>query len=75
MNCPWDKIKNLKERKFYKKCFDILDVDILVDSSKNLAWVIDNNIQARKDGFDVSNVLLYKEPVSFFILTGKGVFQ
>jgi len=65
-NCPWEKLKTLKEDEFYQRSFEILDVDILVDSSKNLTWVIDNNIQARKDGFDVSNVLLYKEPVSFF---------
>lgn len=65
-NCPWEKLKTLKEYEFYKRSFEILDVDILVDSSKDLAWVIDNNIQAKKGGFDVSNVLLYKEPVSFF---------
>ena len=55
-----------KIAEYWEKCFDILNVNILVDSSKNLTWVIDNNIRAKKDGFDVSNILLYKEPVSFF---------
>jgi hypothetical protein len=65
-NCPWDKLKDLSELEFYQKCFSILDVDILVDSSKSLPWVIDNNIRARKEGFSVYNILLYKDPVSFF---------
>ena len=65
-HCPWKKLKTLREDEFHKKCFEILNVDILVDSSKKLTWVIDNNIWAKKNGYDVSNVLLYKEPVSFF---------
>jgi hypothetical protein len=65
-NCPWENLKNLKENEFHKKAFNILEVDILVDSSKSLPWVIDNNIWARKNGITVHNVLLFKEPVSFF---------
>jgi hypothetical protein len=68
-------LKNLSEKEFHKKCFEILDVDILVDSSKNLTWVIDDNIQARKDWFDVFNVLLYKELVSFFYSYWKRGFS
>jgi len=73
--CPWNKLKTLEEDKFYAKSFDILDVDVLVDSSKNLTWVIDNNIQARKEAIDVFNVLLYKEPVSFFYSYWKRGFS
>lgn len=65
-NCPWIQLKNLKEDEFYERCFEMLDVDILVDSSKNLPWVIDNNLQAKKNDISVYNVLLYKEPISFF---------
>ena len=64
--CPWEKMKILKESEFHKKCFSILDIDILVDSSKNLSWVIDNNIWANKNGITVYNVLLFKQPISFF---------
>lgn len=64
-DCPWRLLKTLKEREFYKRCFEILDVDVLVDSSKNLPWVIDNNIQSINDGIAVYNILLYKDPVSF----------
>lgn len=65
-NCPWEKLKILKEVDFHKKCFEILDVDILVDSSKNLPWILDSNIWASKNGFEVHNLLLFKEPVSFY---------
>jgi hypothetical protein len=65
-NCPWEKLKALKEREFYQKCFEILDVDILVDSSKSLPWVIDNNIRLKQNGVTVHNVLLFKQPKSFF---------
>ncbi|WP_321492487.1 hypothetical protein [uncultured Desulfobacter sp.] len=65
-NCPWEKLKTLKEQEFHKKAFGILDVDILVDSSKNPSWVIDNNVWAKENGIKVFNVLLFKEPVSFF---------
>jgi len=65
-NCPWDKLRDLSEQEFYQKSFSILDVEILVDSSKSLPWVIDNNVRARKEGFSVYNILLYKDPISFF---------
>lgn len=65
-NCPWEKLKTLKENEFYQKCFELLDVDTLVDSSKNLPWVIDNNIWAEENGITVRNVLLFKDPISFF---------
>lgn len=64
-NCPWQTLNSLKEKEFYKKCFEILDVDTLVDSSKNIAWVIDNNIRVSKENIPVYNVLLYKDPISF----------
>lgn len=44
----------------------MLEVDILVDSSKNLPWVIDNNIYARNNDISVYNILIYKDPASFF---------
>lgn len=64
--CPWEKLKFFKEHEFYKKCFELLDVDTLVDSSKDLPWIIDNNERAKDYDFNVHNVLLFKEPISFF---------
>lgn len=65
-NCPWNQLKTVKERDFHKRCFEILDVDVLVDSSKSIPWVIDNNLKAMEDHIPVYNVLLYKDPISFF---------
>ncbi len=62
--CPWPKLRSLKEMDFHKKCFEILNVDVLVDSSKTLPWVIDSNIWAKRGGYSVYNVLIYKEPIS-----------
>jgi len=65
-NCPWDRLIKFKEEDFYRNAFNILDVDFLIDSSKNLSWVIDNNISAQRNGIQVYNLLLFKEPISFF---------
>ena len=64
--CPWEEIKVYNENEFYKKCFEILDVDVLVDSSKNLPWVIDNIKYAQKNGITVSNILLFKDPIKLY---------
>lgn len=63
--CPWEKLKMLKEEEFYKNSFEILDVDILVDSSKDHPWVIDNNLWANHNGILVYNILLFKDFQSF----------
>lgn len=65
-NCPWDKLIKFKEENFYENAFRILNAEFLVDSSKDIPWVIDNNLLSKKNGFKVFNILLYKEPVSFF---------
>lgn len=65
-NCPWDNLEHLNEEEFYEKAFKILDVDFLVDSSKSIPWVVDNNINGGKKGIEVYNILLYKDPVSLF---------
>jgi hypothetical protein len=65
-DCPWKKIQALKECEFHEKCFNILNIDVLVDSSKDLPWVIDNNIWASKNNITVYNILLFKQPINFF---------
>ena len=66
--CPvWEKIKNIKEKNFHEKAFEILDVDFLIDSSKNLPWIIDNNMRGYKSNtYNTLNILLYKNPVSLY---------
>lgn len=61
----WSAVKNLKESKFHAKAFDVFDVDFLVDSSKNLAWVIDTCDWADENHFRVLNIAIYKPLVSY----------
>lgn len=59
----WEKIKNHDESKFHARAFEDLGVDFLIDSSKNMAWIVDAHRWGRREGFRVFNLLLYKEPV------------
>lgn len=62
--CPyWEKIKYFPESEFHDRAFKELDVDFLIDSSKDLAWIIDNNIWASSNGIRVYNLLIFKHPV------------
>lgn len=64
--CPkWEKIMNLTERDFHRKAFDLLNVDYLIDSSKNLNWVIDNNLWLKGSDVNVFNIVLYKDPINY----------
>lgn len=64
--CPyWSDIQHLDEKNFHTKSFDLLKVDYLIDSSKNLNWGIDNNLWVRKNGLKAFNILLYKTPVNY----------
>jgi len=62
--CPyWENIKALPENRFHAKVLEQLKVDFVMDSSKDLPWVLDNNRWAAENGIDVINLLLYKNPV------------
>lgn len=65
-NCKyWDKIKNHKESEFHKQAFQDLQVKFLVDSSKDLDWVIDSNKWALEQDIRVVNFVIYK-PIKEF---------
>lgn len=64
--CPWPELKNVQAHMFHLKCFEILNINVLVDSSKSLPWVIDNNLWASGNKIPVYNLLLFKDPISFF---------
>ena len=61
--CPvWSKIKDLREGEFHRKAFDMLGVNQIIDSSKELAWVFDSNRWA-SGKVRVFNLLIWKDPV------------
>lgn len=61
----WQKIKSFDESKFHISVFDTLNIEYLVDSSKNLRWVIDNNLWARRGNLRVINLCIYKMPIEY----------
>lgn len=61
--CPvWEKIKDVREDQFHRHACDVLDVDFIVDSSKELNWLIDSQTWAARSGMKVFNVLIWKTP-------------
>lgn len=64
LSCPiWDKIKNYPESKFHQKIFEQLNANFVIDSSKEISWIIDNNNWAFKNSIRVVNLLIWKHPV------------
>jgi len=63
--CPcWDKIKDYSESMLHTQLFEQLRLNYVIDSSKELCWIIDNNDWAAKNEIAVINVLVWKDPVS-----------
>ncbi|UBM62459.1 sulfotransferase [Candidatus Sulfidibacterium hydrothermale] len=59
--CPvLTKIIYSNESNFHKEAFEKLQVDWLIDSSKSINWVIDNNLWLSNTDIKVWNLLLYK---------------
>lgn len=62
-NCPvWEKIKDVPEWKFHANVCNKLNVDFVVDSSKELNWLIDTQRWAKRSAMSVYNVLVWKTP-------------
>jgi len=61
----WLEIRRHGPRHAHKNIAKYFGVDVVVDSSKDLCWLIDANRWARKDGFRVFNVAIWKTPIEF----------
>lgn len=64
--CPvWSRLGVAEEQTFYRDVFSALDVRVLIDSSKELSWLVDARAWARRNlpGVDVVNVFAYKDPL------------
>lgn len=65
-NCEyWNRVKHYKESEFHRNAFEDLQVNYLVDSSKDLDWVIDNNKWALEHNIEIVNFIIYK-PIKEF---------
>lgn len=66
VNCKyWQPIKGLSQSKFHALAFEKLGVNFLIDSSKSLPWVIDNNKWANRNGIKVVNIVIYKPLINY----------
>jgi hypothetical protein len=61
----WNSILPVREADFFEKAFDQLNVEFLIDSSKNLVWAIDNNRWAQKNDIKVINIVMYKPILNY----------
>ena len=62
--CPyWEKIKNFPENEFHRKVFEKLDVNFVIDSSKEILWILNNNRWAEENQIKVINLLIWKDPI------------
>lgn len=61
----WNDIKNLKESEFFTVAFKEWNVDYLIDSSKNIPWMIDSHSWAMEQDIRVINFLIYKPIINY----------
>jgi len=62
--CPyWSKIKDYPERNFHRQVFEQLNVNYVIDSSKEIRWIVDNNNWAARHQIRVINLLIWKDPM------------
>ncbi len=60
-----NKLKTYDRFNCYNRIFDDFDVDVVVDSSKNIPWLIDAYRNVNTDHVTISNLLLYKKPIDY----------
>ncbi|MGB0651648.1 MAG: hypothetical protein ACPGQL_00470 [Thermoplasmatota archaeon] len=62
--CPvWAELSRLPARHFHRDALAATGTTTIVDSSKQLSWLLDANRWAAKDGLAVANVAIWKDPV------------
>ncbi|NNJ92074.1 MAG: hypothetical protein HKP55_10385 [Gammaproteobacteria bacterium] len=74
VECPvFNKMRELHENGFHENCLNTLNMDFIIDSSKEINWAIDVNLNSR---IPVANILVYKEPIDLaysFFKRGLGI--
>ena len=59
----WGDLLDVDQSDFYPLLFEKTGAKYIIDSSKYLPWVLENNIQAEKNGYSTINLLTWKHPV------------
>ncbi|SER78589.1 hypothetical protein SAMN05421690_10771 [Nitrosomonas sp. Nm51] len=60
----WKQIAYVQANDFHENVFSKLNVNFVVDSSKDLCWVLDSQEWATSKGIDTYNILIWKNPVN-----------
>ncbi|MEC9375433.1 MAG: hypothetical protein VYA80_03560 [Pseudomonadota bacterium] len=60
----WDSLSVGDESKFHAEVLKQPDTNFVVDSSKDLRWLIDSHEWSRSSGINVTNVVTWKDPKS-----------
>jgi hypothetical protein len=62
--CPvWSKLGAVNEKQFHSAALAQANIEHVIDSSKDLNWVLDSNRWASRQSTPVKNVLLWKRPI------------
>lgn len=62
--CPvWERIKSARQQEFHATVIRELGVDFVIDSSKDLSWLVDVQGWAAAQGIKTYNLLIWKDPV------------
>lgn len=61
----WNKVKHYSEAGFFKNIFSELDVDFIIDSSKFLPWIIDQNDKLYQSEIKIVNFIVYKPIINY----------
>jgi hypothetical protein len=63
--CPiWEKFETISEEQFYAIAFRELKVNFLIDSSKELSWLIDAWSWATTNEIKAFNIFVWKDPIN-----------
>jgi len=63
-DCPvWRDLKSIPENKFYPAAFKKLSINYLIDSSKELSWLLDTRHWTGKYGINNINLFIWKDPL------------
>ena len=60
----WEKIAYVQESDFHESLFSKLDVNFVIDSSKELCWILDSQKWAVSKKIATYNILIWKNPIN-----------
>lgn len=65
--CPeWEHIKYVPEHLFHKAVFERKNTKYVIDSAKNLCWLIDSHKWAKNNNISTFYFLMWKSPIDHF---------